>query len=160
MYKINHRKVKDDPEEVFSDYRMVEVFRVTTEQQYVLDFMQQIIVMRENDKPDRISNAEFKYLNKNDIEDMYYLYQSNKVNYLVNKLLNSLHTFIRSCVIWKRVYDFQLGIESYKIKINLTAPTLAFPGIEACEPLTIVDKPNVGLIYLNNKRKEDGYGLS
>ncbi|GKA31182.1 hypothetical protein Tco_0717487 [Tanacetum coccineum] len=65
--------------------------------------------------------------------------------------MNSLVTFIRSRVIWERVHDFQLGIESYQIKVNLTAPTLTFPGIEAYEPYSIIDKPNTGLIYLNKK---------
>ncbi|GJW91557.1 hypothetical protein Tco_0169110 [Tanacetum coccineum] len=101
--------------------------RVTIEQQHMLDYMEQIIVMRENDKPDSFSEADFKYLNKNDIEDIYYLCLNKKVNYRENKLLNSLMTFIRSRVIWERVHDFQLGIESYQIKINLTAPMLIFP---------------------------------
>ncbi|GJW39495.1 hypothetical protein Tco_0065340 [Tanacetum coccineum] len=70
MYKIKHRKVRDDLEEVFSDYKIVEVVKVTTEQQYRIYFMKRIIVMRENDKPDSFSKADFKYLNKNDIEDM------------------------------------------------------------------------------------------
>ncbi|GKA40347.1 hypothetical protein Tco_0732940 [Tanacetum coccineum] len=65
--------------------------------------------------------------------------------------MNSLITFIISRVIWERVHDFQLGIESYQGKINLTAPTLTFPGIEAHEPYSIIDKPTTGLIYLNNK---------
>ncbi|GJV80770.1 hypothetical protein Tco_1516640 [Tanacetum coccineum] len=63
----------------------------------------------------------------------------------------SLITFIRSCVIWERVHDFQLGIKSYQIKVNLTAPTLTFPGIEAHDPYSIVDKPTTGLIYSNIK---------
>ncbi|GKB02593.1 hypothetical protein Tco_0830682 [Tanacetum coccineum] len=54
----------------------------------------------------------------------------------------------------ERVHDFQLGIESYQIKINLTALTLTFYGIEACNPYSIVDKPYVGLIYLNNKQEK------
>ncbi|GJV36910.1 hypothetical protein Tco_1409387 [Tanacetum coccineum] len=153
MYKIKHRKVRDDLEEVFSDYRIVEVIKVTSNKQYGLDFMERIVVMRENNKPDSFSEADFKYLNKNDIEDMYYLCLNNK-NYCENKLLNSLLTFIRSCVIWERVHDFQLGIESYQIKINLIAPTLTFLGIEACNPFSIVDKPTVGLIYLNNKEEK------
>ncbi|GJY84822.1 hypothetical protein Tco_0498848 [Tanacetum coccineum] len=45
----------------------------------------------------------------------------------------------------------QKGIESYQIRVNLTAPTLTFPSIEAHEPYPIVDKPNTYLIYLNNK---------
>ncbi|GJU05058.1 hypothetical protein Tco_1121488 [Tanacetum coccineum] len=106
VYKYNHNRVRNNPEEYFSDHRIVKVVRVTIEQQYELDYMEQIIVMRENDKPDSFSEADFKYLNKDDIEDM-------------------------SRLIWERVHDFQLGIESYQIKINLTAPTLIFPGIEA-----------------------------
>ncbi|GJX41664.1 hypothetical protein Tco_0256654 [Tanacetum coccineum] len=95
--------------------------------------------------------VQFKYLN---IEDMYYLCMNKKVNYRKNKLLNSLMTFIGSCVVWERVHDFQLGIERYQIKINLTAPTLIFPGIEACDPYSIVDKPDTNLIYLNSKREK------
>ncbi|GJV55344.1 hypothetical protein Tco_1456349 [Tanacetum coccineum] len=102
--------------------------RITTEQQHRLDYMEQIIVMRENEKPDSFSKDDFKYLNKNDIEDM-------------------------SCVIWERVHDFQLEIESYQIKINLTAPTLIFSGIEARDPYSIVDKPTMDMIYLNIKLK-------
>ncbi|GJW86569.1 hypothetical protein Tco_0161909 [Tanacetum coccineum] len=86
----------------------------------------------------------------NDIEDMYYLCLNKKVNYREKELLSSLMTFIRNHVIWERVHDFRLRIESYHIKINLTKPTLIFPGIEACDPYSIVDKPDTGLIYLNN----------
>ncbi|GKA42232.1 hypothetical protein Tco_0734892, partial [Tanacetum coccineum] len=64
MYKIKHKKVRADPEEVFTDPKIVEVVRVTTEKQYRLDFMEQNIVMRENDKPNSFSEADFKYLNK------------------------------------------------------------------------------------------------
>ncbi|GJX71238.1 hypothetical protein Tco_0308409 [Tanacetum coccineum] len=67
------------------------------------------------------------------------------------KLIWKKSQIVRSRVIWDRVHDFQLGIESYQIKINLTAPTLTFPGIEAHEPYSIVDKPSTGLIYLNKK---------
>ncbi|GJZ71123.1 hypothetical protein Tco_0634974 [Tanacetum coccineum] len=110
---INHRRVRDNPEEYFFDHKIVEVVRVTTEQQHGLDYMEQILVPKENDKPDSLSEADFKYLNKNDIEDMYYLWLNKKVNYRENNLLNSLMTFIRSRVIWERVHEFQMGIESY-----------------------------------------------
>nr|GEX71078.1 hypothetical protein [Tanacetum cinerariifolium] len=153
MYKIKHRKVRNDLEEVFSNQRIIEIVKVTTEQQYGLDFIERIIVMRENDKPDRFSEADFKYLNKNHIDDIYYLCLNNK-NYHENKLLSSMLTFIRICVIWERVHDFQLGIKSYRIKINLTAPTLTYLGIESCNPYFIVDKPTIGLIYLKNKEEK------
>ncbi|GJS26753.1 hypothetical protein Tco_0487373 [Tanacetum coccineum] len=113
----------DETPEIIEE--IVKVVRVTTEQQHRLHYMDQIIVMRENDKPDSFSKADFKYLNKNNIEDMYYLCRNKK-----------------------------LGIKSYQIKINLTAPTLIFLGIEECEPFSIVDKPTTGLIYLNNKNEK------
>ncbi|GKC19246.1 hypothetical protein Tco_1021396 [Tanacetum coccineum] len=109
---------------------------------------------RENDKPASFSEADFKYLNKDDIEDLYYLCRSKKVNYRETKLMNSLITFNKSYVIWERVHDFQLGIKSYQIKVNLTAPTLTFPGIKEHESYSIVDKPTTGLIYLNSKNEK------
>ncbi|GJW69406.1 hypothetical protein Tco_0123830 [Tanacetum coccineum] len=120
-------------------------------QHWKLDFMEQIMVMRANDKTDSFSEADFKYLNKKDIEDLYYLCRSKEIDNQKVKLMNSLITFIRSCVIWERVHDFQLGIESYQMKVNLTAPTLTFPGIKEHAPYTIVDEPRMGLIYLNSK---------
>ncbi|GKA23151.1 retrovirus-related pol polyprotein from transposon TNT 1-94 [Tanacetum coccineum] len=71
---------------------------------------------------------DYKNLNKNDIEDMYLLIMNGKVpDYAEIRLLWSLSVFIRSSVIWERVHDFQLGIESYQQKVNLTAPTMSFP---------------------------------
>ncbi|GJR74029.1 hypothetical protein Tco_0086394 [Tanacetum coccineum] len=102
-----------------------------------LDFIEQILVMRANDKPDSFSESDFKYLNKNDIKDLYYLCRSKEIYNRKIKLMNSLITFIRSCVIWERVHDFQLRIESYQMKVNLTAPTLTFLGIEEHAPYTI-----------------------
>ncbi|GKC67342.1 hypothetical protein Tco_1099940 [Tanacetum coccineum] len=40
------------------------------------------------------------------------------------------------------------------MKVNLTAPTLTFPGIEEHVPYTTVDEPRMGLIYLNSKDKK------
>ncbi|GJU79188.1 hypothetical protein Tco_1276258 [Tanacetum coccineum] len=85
---------------------IVKVVKVTN------DFMERIIVLRENDKPYSFFEADFGYLNKNDIQDI------------------------------------------YQIKINLIASTLTFPSIEACNPYSIVDKPSVGLVYLNNKEEK------
>nr|GEU34993.1 hypothetical protein [Tanacetum cinerariifolium] len=119
----------------------------------LVDYMGRLVVMRENDKPNSFSEADFIYLNKNDIKDMYYLCKNTKIN-RENKLLNSLLTFVGICVIWERVYDFKLGIESYQFKINLTTPMLTFPNIIAHDPFSIVDKPTIGLIYLNNKNEK------
>ncbi|GJU77385.1 hypothetical protein Tco_1274455 [Tanacetum coccineum] len=58
---------------------------------------------------------------------------------------------LMNCVIWERVYDFQLGIETYYIKINLTAPSITYPGFEKDPLYSIIDVPFVGIVYENNK---------
>ncbi|GJR75921.1 65-kDa microtubule-associated protein 3-like protein [Tanacetum coccineum] len=58
--------------------RITKVVRITIDQPHGLDFMEQIIMMRENDKSDSFSEADFKYLNKNDNEDLYYLCRNKK----------------------------------------------------------------------------------
>nr|GEZ94069.1 hypothetical protein [Tanacetum cinerariifolium] len=55
---------------------------------------------------------------------------------------------------WERVYDFHLGMESYQQKVNLTASTITFPGIEKKKQLTKTSKPVVGLIYENSKKEK------
>ncbi|GKC86261.1 hypothetical protein Tco_1141978 [Tanacetum coccineum] len=143
-----HKKFKNFNE----DTQLIkEVVRITTDQPHGLDVMEQIIVMRENDKPNSFSEADFKYLNKNDIEDLYYLFRNKNVNYHEIKLMNSIIMFIRSHVIWERIHDFPLGIKSYQVKVTLIAPTLTYPAIEEYELYLIVDKPTTGLIYLNSK---------
>ncbi|GJY91356.1 hypothetical protein Tco_0506552 [Tanacetum coccineum] len=80
--------------------------------------------------------SDYKNLNKNDIEDMYLLIINHKVDdYAETRLLWSLSVFIRSTVIWERVHDFQLGIETYKV-------------------FSIVSKPVYVIIYKNNKKEK------
>ncbi|GKE08946.1 hypothetical protein Tco_1412497 [Tanacetum coccineum] len=79
-----------------------------------------------------ITASDYKNLNKNDIEDMYLLIINHKVDdYAETRLLWSLSVFIRSTVIWERVHDFQLGVESYQQQVNLTAPTITFLGLKS-----------------------------
>ncbi|GJT31777.1 mitotic checkpoint serine/threonine-protein kinase BUB1 [Tanacetum coccineum] len=74
-------------------------------------------------------------------------------NYKETGLLGSLTIFIRSIIIWERVHDFQLGMESHQQNVNLTAPTITFPGIEEYELFTITFKPVIGMIYENSKKE-------
>ncbi|GJT99296.1 retrovirus-related pol polyprotein from transposon TNT 1-94 [Tanacetum coccineum] len=71
-----------------------------------------------------------------------------------NSGLEKMFLFIISSVIWERVHDFQLGIESYQQKINLTAPTIIFPGIKECDVFSIVYEPVHGIIYTNSKKEK------
>ncbi|GKB14138.1 hypothetical protein Tco_0848061 [Tanacetum coccineum] len=50
MYKKNQRRVRNNPEDYFPNHRITEVARITTNQPHGLDFMEQIIMIRENDK--------------------------------------------------------------------------------------------------------------
>nr|GEX21488.1 hypothetical protein [Tanacetum cinerariifolium] len=118
-------------------------------------FITEIISRRANGSIVSITELDYKNLNNNDIKDMYLLVVNHKVDdYAETGLLSSLLVFIRSIVIWERVYDFQLGVESYQQKVNLTAPTITFPGIEKFKVFFIVSEPVYGIIYKNSKKEK------
>ncbi|GKC51714.1 hypothetical protein Tco_1074459 [Tanacetum coccineum] len=73
--------------------------------------------------------------------------------YVETRLMWLLSVFIRSTMIWERVHDFQLGVESYQRKVNLTAPTITFLGIEKYKVFFIVSEPVYGIIYKNSKKE-------
>ncbi|GJR30059.1 hypothetical protein Tco_1106291 [Tanacetum coccineum] len=118
-------------------------------------FITEIIAKRANECIVSITEPDYKNLNKNDIEDMYLLIMNGKVpDYAETGLLWSLSVFIRSSVIWERVHNFQLGIESYQQKVNLTAPTISFPGVEKHKMFSIIYEPVHGIIYKNSKKEK------
>ncbi|GJZ10719.1 hypothetical protein Tco_0545478 [Tanacetum coccineum] len=51
VYKKKQRRVRNNPEDYFSKHRITEVVRITTDQSHGLDFMEQILVTRENIRP-------------------------------------------------------------------------------------------------------------
>ncbi|GJZ19374.1 hypothetical protein Tco_0555964 [Tanacetum coccineum] len=152
-------KQKDDPKEVYSKKKIIDVIRVLSNQGYGQEYIEEIVVKRANRKYLEFTESDYKYLHKNDIEDMYWMCSNGKIkDYQETGLLKSLIIFIRSCVIWVRVHDYQLGLESYQRKVNLTAPTLTFPSIEKEKLLTMTSDLVVGLIYENSKKeKRHGY---
>ncbi|GJZ03370.1 hypothetical protein Tco_0536645 [Tanacetum coccineum] len=95
-------------------------------------------------------------------QDLFYL---KKGNVRPTKYTLSLHKFpvvlfpdddmeertSIATVIWERVHDFQLGMESYQQKVNLTALKITFPGIEHYDIFEITSEPIVGMIYENSK---------
>ncbi|GJT56899.1 zf-CCHC domain-containing protein [Tanacetum coccineum] len=142
LHKIHATPFREDDLEeiltrwvVYSNQKVIEVIRVKNEQGGP-DFMEEIVVKKADEKAYIFSESDYKYLNKNYIEDMYLFCLKREVDHN-NGLLNSLIVFIMSCVIWERVHDYQLGTKSYPININLTAQTLIIPGIEALEPCII-----------------------
>ncbi|GKA42249.1 hypothetical protein Tco_0734909, partial [Tanacetum coccineum] len=114
-----------------------------------------IVARRANECIVSITEPDNKNLNKNDIEDIYLLIMNGKVpDYAETGLLWSLSVFIKSLMIWERVHDFQLGLESYQQKVNLTAPTISFPGVEKHKMFSIIYEPVQGIIYKNSKKEK------
>ncbi|GJW84993.1 hypothetical protein Tco_0158138 [Tanacetum coccineum] len=103
MYKINQRRFRDNLEDYFSNHRITEVVKITSDQQHGLDYMEQIIMMRENNKPDSFSEADFKYINKNDIEDLYYLCLNKKFyDAILERVLKEVKLKIFKSEPWKK----------------------------------------------------------
>ncbi|GKB59493.1 hypothetical protein Tco_0915679 [Tanacetum coccineum] len=88
-----------------------------------------IVARRANECIVSITDPDYKNINKNDIEDMYLLIMNGKVP------------------------DYA-ETESYQQKVNLTAPTISFPGIEKHKMFFIIYEPVHGIIYKNSKKEK------
>nr|GEW48474.1 hypothetical protein [Tanacetum cinerariifolium] len=154
-FRSLERRSKKPKEEVYSNSKIVQVIKTYGELGHEHKFETEIIARRANDSIVLITEPDYKNLNKIDIEDIYLLCINDKVGgYAETGLLWLLYVFIRSTVIWERVHDFQLGMESYQQKVNLTALTITFPGIEKYRMLSIVSVPVYGIIYKNTKKEK------
>ncbi|GKC93512.1 hypothetical protein Tco_1158954, partial [Tanacetum coccineum] len=132
FYKRRQKEPGRPKEESYSNSKIVQVIKTFWELGHEYKFITEIVARRANCCIVSITEPDYKNLNKNDIEDMYLLVMNNK----------------------ERVHDFQLGIESYQQKINLTAPTITFPGIEEYDVFSIVYEPVHGIIYTNSKKEK------
>ncbi|GKF28381.1 hypothetical protein Tco_0094723, partial [Tanacetum coccineum] len=123
-----HKKPK---EVVYSNSKIVQIIKTYWELGHEHKFITEIVARRENGSIVSIIESDYKNLNKNDIEDMYLLIVNHKVD------------------------DYaETGVESYQHKVNLTAPTISFPGIEKFKVFSIVSEPVYGIIYKNNKKEK------
>ncbi|GJZ93750.1 hypothetical protein Tco_0665953, partial [Tanacetum coccineum] len=122
---IRQKQLKDKPHEVYLESKIVEIIRTTYELGHEHKFITEIIIRRAIEKIDPITEPDYKYLNKNDIKDMYLLCINHKVK------------------------DYRET--SYQQKVNLTAPTITFPGIEECKVFDITYELVCGMIYENSK---------
>ncbi|GJY99368.1 hypothetical protein Tco_0516798 [Tanacetum coccineum] len=156
IFYIRKQKELGKPkEEIYSNSKIVQVIKTYWELGHEHKFITEIVARRANDCIVSITEPDYKNLNKNDIEDIYLLIMNGKVpDYADTGLLWFLLVFIRSSVIWERVYDFQLGIESYQQKVNLTVPTMTFPGIKDHETFFIIYEHVRGIIFKNSKKEK------
>ncbi|GKE05287.1 hypothetical protein Tco_1397305, partial [Tanacetum coccineum] len=156
IFYIRKQKESGKPkEEIYSNSKIVQVIKTYWELGYEHKFITEIVARRATDCIVSITEPDYKNLNKNDTKDIYLLIMNGKIpDYADTGLLWSLSVFIRSSVIWERVHDFQLGIESYQQKVNLTTPTIAFLGIEEHDMFSIIYEPVHGIIYKNSKKEK------
>ncbi|GJY36749.1 hypothetical protein Tco_0422127 [Tanacetum coccineum] len=156
IFYIKRQKEPGKPKEVvYSNSKIIQVIKTYWELGHEHKFITEIVARRASECIVSITESDYKNLNKNDIEDIYLLIMNGKVpDYAETGLLWSLSIFIRSSVIWDRVQDFQLRIKSYQQKVNLTAPTISFPGIEKHKMFSIIYEPVHGIIYKNNKKEK------
>ncbi|GJX54157.1 hypothetical protein Tco_0282526 [Tanacetum coccineum] len=134
---------------------IVQIIKTYWELGHEHKFITEIVARRANGCIMSITDSDYKNLNKNDIKDMYLLIINHKVDdYAETGLSWSLSVFIMSIVIWERVHNFQLGVESYQQQVNLTAPRITFPAIKKYKVFSIVSEPVYGIIYKNNKKEK------
>ncbi|GKB07630.1 hypothetical protein Tco_0835914 [Tanacetum coccineum] len=150
IFYIRKQKEPGKPKEViYLNSKIIQVIKTYWELGHEHKFITEIVARRANECIVSITEPDYKNLNKNDIEDMYLLIMNGKVpNYAETRV------FIRSSVLWERVHDFQLGIESYQQKVNLTAPTIYFPEVEKHKMFSIIYEPVHVIIYKNSKKEK------
>ncbi|GJT97280.1 hypothetical protein Tco_1092798 [Tanacetum coccineum] len=130
IFYIKRQKEPGKPKEVvYSKSKIIQVIKTYWELGHEHKFITKIVARRANECIVSITESDYKNLNKNDIEDIYLLIMNGKVP------------------------DYA-KIESYQQKVNLTAPTISFLGIEKHKMFSIIYEPVHGIIYKNSKKEK------
>ncbi|GJX40193.1 hypothetical protein Tco_0255183 [Tanacetum coccineum] len=130
IFYIKRQKEPGKPKEVvYSNSKIIQVIKTYWELGHEHKFIIDIVARRANECIVSITESDYKNLNKNDIEDIYLLIMNGKVP------------------------DYA-ETESYQQKVNLTAPTISFPGIEKHKMFSIIYEPVHGIIYKNSKKEK------
>ncbi|GKA70633.1 hypothetical protein Tco_0776772 [Tanacetum coccineum] len=132
IFYIRKQKEPGKPkEEIYSNSKIVQVIKTYWELGHEHKFITEIIIKRANDCIVSITEPDYKNLNKNDIEDIYLLIMNGNIP------------------------DYaDIGLLCYQQKVNLTEPTITFPGIEEHDMFSIIYEPVHGIIYKNSKKEK------
>ncbi|GKA68632.1 hypothetical protein Tco_0768549 [Tanacetum coccineum] len=133
-----------DDDEVISDEASPEFFgRIEEKEDLMAQILDKEILVylgaeRDPNAPARyLWNKDLLYLNNGNTKAMKYILSLHTIHETPFKediLEKCLTRWVdRVCVIWERIHDYQLGIESYQIKISHTAPTLIIPVMDIKE---------------------------
>ncbi|GKC50962.1 hypothetical protein Tco_1073707 [Tanacetum coccineum] len=130
--------------DVFSTKRIIAITHVKVVRNYDYGYLDEIIIQREDQSLHKFVEGDY------DIEDMLLLLVQKKLSNLERDDLFDLNValqmFTRRVVILKRVEDLQLGVESYKKKLDLTRPETFRFDISSMTPYNAYNNPQ-GIIY-------------
>nr|GFD18517.1 hypothetical protein [Tanacetum cinerariifolium] len=134
-----------DRRAVRTHMRILSVVRIEVYSMYGYDYMKKIVLLHADLNEHVITERDFKYLYPSDFEDLYLFNLQGHLNHLPPKdkkiLTTTINLWTRHLVIRQRVEDFQLGIESYQTRLNLTKPRWDATGFEYKNNYTVIDSP-------------------
>ncbi|GJV23059.1 hypothetical protein Tco_1375754 [Tanacetum coccineum] len=126
QFYIDRFSSEGDRRAVQTHMRILSVVRIEVFSMYGYDYMKKIILRRADLKEYVIAERDFKYMYPSNFEDLYLLNLQGHLNHLSpdekKVLTTAINLWTRNLVIRQRVEDFQLGIESYQMQLNLTKP--------------------------------------
>ncbi|GJV16686.1 hypothetical protein Tco_1362009 [Tanacetum coccineum] len=122
-FYIDRHTSEGDRRAVRTHMRILSVVRIEVFSLYGYDYMKTIVLRRADLKEYTIAESDSIICTRSVFEDL--------------NLLNPL----RNLVIRQRVEDFQLGIESYQMQLNLTKPKWDATGFEYKHDFTVIDSP-------------------
>nr|GFA76927.1 hypothetical protein [Tanacetum cinerariifolium] len=142
--------------DVFSKRRIITVTHVKVMKWYDYEYLEEIVVRREDNILYKFMEDDFPRLNLHDIKDLLLLLVQKKLSnlekYVIFDLNVELRMFTRRIVILKRVKDLQLGVKRYQNKLNLTKPETFRSDIINMTPYTAYKNPQ-GIIYLDKYKR-------
>nr|GEX74928.1 hypothetical protein [Tanacetum cinerariifolium] len=151
-FAVNRESALD----VYSKRRIIDVTDLKIVEWHNYKNLDWISVRRDDDKIYKFKEGDFKRLRLQDIKDMLLLLVQGKLSNLTVEehfAFNvSLRMFTRSIVIQRRVEDLQLGVESYKKRLDLTKPDTYRSDLKRRKAYTAYSNPR-GFIYQNKDKK-------
>ncbi|GKA62253.1 hypothetical protein Tco_0761772 [Tanacetum coccineum] len=144
-FYIDRHTSEGDRRSVQNHMCILSVVRIKVFPMYGYNYMKKIVLRQADLKEYVIAERDFKYLYPSDFEDLYLLNLQGHLNHLSPEdkkiLTTAVNLWTRNLVIRQRVEDFQLGIESYQMQLNLTKPRWDAKGFKYKHDFTVIDSP-------------------
>ncbi|GJT87394.1 hypothetical protein Tco_1069111 [Tanacetum coccineum] len=143
--------------DVYSTMRILSVTSVTIDKWYGYDHLKEIVVRRADQKLYKFMEGNFPRLHLNIIEYMLLLVVQNRLNNLggnvIFDLAVALLMYTRRIVLYKRVEDLQVGVESYQKKLNIPNPWTHDVDLSYRALYTTLSEPQ-GVIYEDKLKRK------